>query len=138
MLRRDLETGIELYLQCGRTELAARFASQIKLIDLLVQAAREDMSTHVDDLEQIALHYEVRGLPGDSSQAHRYRQHAQVVAERRAAKLAGRSKANYPRWHNLTRNHLYSTAPGNVGACSVAGITHTDKYLKCKFMDRIK
>lgn len=95
LLRRDLDTVRSLYLQCGRIELAARFAGQIKLIDLLVQAAREDSSTHLDDLEQIALHYEVRGLPGDSSQAHRYRQHAQVVAERRAAKLAGRSKAKH-------------------------------------------
>ncbi len=93
LLRRDLETVRELYLQCGRTELASRFAGQIKLIDLLVRTARQDSPTHVDDLEQIALHYEARDLPGDSSQAHRYRQHAQVVAERRAAKLAGRSKA---------------------------------------------
>lgn len=93
LLRRDLETVRELYLQCGRTELAARFAGQIKLIDLLVKAARQDSPTHVDDLEQIALHYEARDLPGDSSQAHRYRQHAQVVAERLAAKLAGSSKA---------------------------------------------
>ncbi|MBP9092117.1 hypothetical protein KBI23_13905 [bacterium] len=93
LLRRDLETVIELYLQCGRTELAARLAGQVKLIDLLVKVSREDCPTMEKDLEQIALHYDERDQPGDSSLAHRYRQRAQVVAERRAAKLTGRRKA---------------------------------------------
>lgn len=90
LLKRDLEAVRALYLQCGRTELAARLTGQIKLIDLLVRVSREDCPTMEENLEQIALHYEERNQPGDSSLALRYRQRSQVVAERRAAKLSGR------------------------------------------------
>jgi len=51
---------------------------------------------------------------------------------------AGRSKADYLGWHDFARNYLYSAAPRNVGARSVMGITHADKYLEDKLMNSIK